>query len=143
RRVETGDAEWDAILRRRKKRILRNNLRRVALGWLPQHQRRDAAVVDEYTRVWRTGYGAYDPAHPPGRYSPWHWGEERLLASDFGGARFRQLMLVRVIERLKPRRVLEVGCGLGIHLILLACRFPEIQFAGVELTGEGHNAART
>src|SRR5690554_6877143 len=70
RRVETGDAEWDAMLRRRKKRILRNNLRRVALGWLPQHQRRDAAVVDEYTRVWRTGYGAYDPAHPPGRYSP-------------------------------------------------------------------------
>lgn len=36
-----------------------------------------------------------------------------------------------------------MGCGLGIHLILLACRFPEIQFAGVELTGEGHNAART
>src|SRR5690606_1356218 len=56
--------------------------------------------------------------------------------------RFRQLMLIRLVEHLKPRRVLEVGCGLGIHLILLACRFPEVEFTGVELTAAGHRAAR-
>jgi ubiquinone/menaquinone biosynthesis C-methylase UbiE len=37
---------------------------------------------------------------------------------------------------------LEVGCGNGINLILLAGRFPEIRFAGVELTEAGHRAAR-
>jgi SAM-dependent methyltransferase len=143
RRVEGDDAEWNAIVRRRKKRILRDTLRRAALGWLPQHQRRFASVVDEYAQLWpRIGYGSYDPTMPAHRYRPWHWGDERLLASDFGGTRFRQLMLVRLIERLKPRRVLEVGCGLGIHLTLLAGRFPDIAFAGVELTDAGHRAAQ-
>ncbi|MPZ44801.1 MAG: methyltransferase domain-containing protein [Betaproteobacteria bacterium] len=142
RRIEGDDAEWDAIVRKRKKNILRRNFRRMTLGWLPRHQRRPASIIDEYTQVWRVGYGSYDPANPPARYRPWHWGEERLLANDFGAARFRQLVLVRLIERLQPRSVLEVGCGLGIHLILLACRFPQIAFTGVELTGEGHGAAR-
>jgi SAM-dependent methyltransferase len=143
RHVVGDDAEWDAIVRKRKKSILRRNVRRMTLGWLPQHQRRPASIIDEYTQVWRVGYGSYDPANPPARYRPWHWGEQRLLANDFGAARFRQLMLVRLIERLKPRSVLEVGCGLGIHLILLACRFPDIAVTGVELTDEGHSAART
>jgi SAM-dependent methyltransferase len=142
RRIEGKDPEWEAIVRKRKKKILRRNLRRVTLGWLPQHQRRSASIIDEYSQVWRLGYGSYDPANPPARYSLWHWGDERMLASRFGGARFRQLLLVRLIERVKPHSVLEVGCGLGIHLILLACRFPEIAFTGVELTDEGYYAAR-
>jgi SAM-dependent methyltransferase len=142
RRIQGDDPEWDALVRRRKKNILRRNLRRMTLGWLPQHQRHSAAIIEEYNLLWRGGYGSYDPANPPARYSAWHWGEERLLANDFGGARFRQLMLVRLIEKLRPGSVLEVGCGLGIHLILLACRFPDIEFTGVELTPEGHEAAR-
>jgi SAM-dependent methyltransferase len=143
RRVEGDDAEWNAIVRKRKKNILRLNLRRMALGWLPQHQRRSAGVIDEYSELWpRIGFDSYDPGRAPARYRPWHWGDERLLASDFGGARFRQLMLVRLIEQLRPASVLEVGCGLGIHLVLLACRFPDIAFAGIELTAAGHDAAR-
>jgi SAM-dependent methyltransferase len=38
--------------------------------------------------------------------------------------------------------VLEVGCGNGINLLLLAGSFPEIEFAGIELTDTGHRAAR-
>jgi SAM-dependent methyltransferase len=142
RRVEPGDHEWNVIVRRRKKNILRQYMRRLALGWLPRHQRRAASVIDEYTLLWRNGFAAYDIGKRQARYRPWHWGDERLLASDFGGARFRQLMLVRLIDKLRPTSVLEVGCGLGIHLILLACRFPEIAFTGIELTAEGHAAAR-
>ncbi len=142
RRVDRDDPEWETIVRKRKKRILRESIRRMTLGWLPQNQRRPAAVMEEYTQLWGVGYGGYDPSVPARRYRPWHWGDERLLASDFGGVRVRHLMLVRLIERLQPRSVLEVGCGLGIHLILLACRFPHIAFAGVELTAAGHGAAR-
>ena len=65
-----------------------------------------------------------------------------MFASDVGGTRFRQLLLIRIIERVRPRSVLEVGCGNGINLILLAGRFPAIRFAGVELTEAGHRAAR-
>ncbi|MGH8665423.1 MAG: class I SAM-dependent methyltransferase [Burkholderiales bacterium] len=142
RRVVGDDPEWDTMVRKRKKRIVRESIRRMTLGWLPQNQRRPAAVIEEYTQLWGVGYGGYDPSAPARRYRPWHWGDERLFASDFGGVRVRQLMLVRLIERLQPRSVLEVGCGLGIHLILLACRFPHISFAGVELTDAGHSAAR-
>ena len=38
--------------------------------------------------------------------------------------------------------MLEVGCGNGINLILLAGRLPEISFTGIELTAAGHQAAR-
>ena len=144
RRFRGDDPEWAHIVRRRKKDIVRRNLRRVAVGWLPRFQRRSASVIDEYTPLWSTGYGRYDARDPAGRYNnPWHWDGERMLANNFGGARFRQLMLIRLIERLQPQSVLEVGCGLGIHLILLACRFPHIAFTGVELTDAGHRAART
>ena len=40
-------------------------------------------------------------------------------------------------------RVLEIGCGNGINLMLLACRFPDIAFTGVELTAEGQAAAQS
>jgi ubiquinone/menaquinone biosynthesis C-methylase UbiE len=64
-----------------------------------------------------------------------------MFASDVGATRVRQLLLIRVIQKLRPRSVLEVGCGNGINLLLLACRFPDIEFAGVELTQAGHQAA--
>jgi ubiquinone/menaquinone biosynthesis C-methylase UbiE len=54
----------------------------------------------------------------------------------------RQLLLVRALERLRPRRVLEVGCGNGVNLMLLAGRFPDVTFVGADLTREGPRAAR-
>jgi SAM-dependent methyltransferase len=33
--------------------------------------------------------------------------------------------------------VLEVGCGNGLNLLVLSCRFPDVGFAGVELTDGG------
>jgi SAM-dependent methyltransferase len=142
RRVPADDAQWRRLLRKRKKDILRRNARRIALGWLPRFQRRADSVVDEYTPLWADGYGRYDAVNPQPRFQLWHWGDQRMLANNFGAARFRQLMLIRLIEHLRPASVLEVGCGLGIHLILLACRFPEIAFTGVELTAAGHRAAK-
>ena len=64
-------------------------------------------------------------------------------ASLRGGARVRLYLLSKVIERLRPRKVLEVGSGNGLNLLLLASRFPEVSFAGVELTPQGLAAARS
>jgi SAM-dependent methyltransferase len=100
-------------------------------------------VVSEYSDAWRAiDYGIYGLGAPQRNYTPWEWHGRRMFASDVGATRFRQLFLIRFIERLQPRRVLEVGCGNGINLILLAGRFPEIAFTGVELTEAGHCAAR-
>jgi SAM-dependent methyltransferase len=143
RSFDTADEPWRAELRRRESKIRRKYLKRRVLGWLPSTQRNERTVVNEYSKAWQPSeYEKYNLEQLLARVSPWEWGEQKLFASDVGATRFRQLILVRVIEQLKPRHVLEVGCGNGINLILLACRFPDIQFTGLELTQQGHQAAR-
>ena len=45
------------------------------------------------------------------------------------------------MEELRPKRILEVGCGNGINLLLLSGRFPDVEMAGLELTQAGYNSA--
>ena len=52
------------------------------------------------------------------------------------------MRVARVIETLKPRSVLDVGCGNGERLLILATMFPEVDFIGLDLTKEGIEAAQ-
>jgi ubiquinone/menaquinone biosynthesis C-methylase UbiE len=141
--VEEHDPAWRAPVRKQKKKIARAYLRRRLLGWLPTHQRHESSIVDEYSQVWNSiDYSAYTLTSPAPSFKPWEWGGRRMFASTFGATRVRQLLMIRLIEELEPARVLEVGSGNGINLMLLACRFPEIEFTGVDLTVEGPRAAR-
>lgn len=133
---------WRRAVGRRRRKILK----RLA-GALPLRRTepgRPAAEVEaEYARAWgESDHARYDITAAPPSDTPWLWGDQRLLASDIGATRWRQLLLIRAIERLKPRHVLEVGCGNGINLLLLAGHFPDIAFTGMELTTAGHQAAR-
>ena len=140
--VGEDDSSWRDEIRRRKRKILRKYVRQLILGWLPAHQRSERAIIEEYTKAWQESeYAKYSLAVPPSRISPWEWKGKHMFASDIGATRFRQILLSSVIERVKPRRVLEVGCGNGMNLMLLACRYPDIEFVGVELTEQGHKAA--
>ena len=66
------------------------------------------------------------------------WRNQGLVFGKKGAiARIHLTLIARVIEVLRPRTVLEVGCGDGINLFSLASRFPEIKFAGGELTESG------
>ncbi len=137
----TGEDEdtWQREVARRRRKLLRRAVSRLFVG----EGRNKNTVVTEYDPAWRaTDYGIYDPARRPTKGTPWIWHGRKVFASDVGGTRFRQLILCRVIERLAPKSVLEVGCGNGINLLLLSGRFPEIAFAGVELTSGGHEAAK-
>lgn len=137
-----GDRAWDAEIARRTAKYRRRYWQRRLLGWLPRWQRRGDTVKAEYSKAWSSiDYAQYDPARTPPRPSPWEWRGQRYSASDLGGTRVRQLLLVRLLERLRPRRVLEVGCGNGVNLMLLAGRFPEVSFTGADLTREGPHAA--
>jgi methylase of polypeptide subunit release factors len=52
------------------------------------------------------------------------------------------IFLMRLIEKLQPTHVLEVGSGMGLNLCILAARFPNIRFTGIELTTAGDEVAR-
>jgi SAM-dependent methyltransferase len=141
RHCDGDDAQWDAEMKRRHRKLAKQSLRRL-IGWRGQGARDENTVVAEYQRAWdRIDYGIYDVARRPTEGTPWLWRGSRMFASETGGARIRQLLLARVIEQLAPRRVLEVGCGNGINLIMLSGLFPDIAFTGIELTQAGHEAA--
>jgi SAM-dependent methyltransferase len=73
---------------------------------------------------------------------PMVWGEERFFAHPRGAKRVHLLYLIRLIETIKPRTVLEVGSGTGANLFILAALFPDISFSGIELTSAGYNTAK-
>lgn len=129
---------WHDGVRRQRKRIAKN-LRRKYFGGQPKVLARTTQVIkDSYAAKWsEIGYANYDVAKKQGNYAPWLWGDRRFMASTYGSARFRHLLLASLIETLQPKSVLEVGCGNGINLLLLANRFPDVRFTGVELTEAG------
>lgn len=140
--VLTEDADssraWREGVRRRRMRILKV-LGRKFLGLKEKVPERTTEYIkDSYGTKWaKIGYGNYDPGREQSNYAPWLWDGRRIMASTYGSARFRHLLIAAAIEKFKPRSVLEVGCGNGINLLLLANRFPEVAFAGVELTDSG------
>jgi len=142
RKFAADDLEWQAEMRERKRGILRRYLKRILLPWSSRTKRDEREVIREYSRAWKPDeYENYRLGGELPRLSPWVYRGERMYASDIGGTRFRQAMLVRMIEHVKPRSVLEVGCGNGINLLLLAGIFPDVEFAGIELTREGNEVA--
>jgi SAM-dependent methyltransferase len=144
RRLRANVPAWLDEIGRRQRKIYKRYIKRRWLGWLPSTQRTEHTVVVEYSKAWQESeYEKYRLNGQPPRVSPWEWQDQKMFASDVGATRFRQLLIIRLIERLRPRRILEVGCGNGINLILLAGYFPEIEFTGIELTEQGHRAART
>ena len=141
--AKIDDATWRRRFAKRNRKIWRQYLRRGLFGWHGDTRRLKSAVAREYNDEWLSiDPRSYSLDAPPTKQSLWQWGNRLYLASNRGGTRVRQLLLVRTLERLQPKRVLEVGCGNGINLLLLAGRFPETQFTGIDLTREGIAAAQ-
>lgn len=99
-------------------------------------------IKGEYEGTWSRGYAAYDLSVGCRKPEPWLLRGESIMADRSGVPRFRNVILGAAIRTLKPRRVLEVGCGNGINLLLLANQFPDVSFAGLELTEAGNRVAR-
>lgn len=125
--------ETRKAMSRARRQVARFVVRR-ATGW-----RRDQKLIEEtYSEDWSAkSLSPYDPEAPQRRLDPWRFGDSMFLAPLGAGARARLHVLMRVIDLRRPRTVLEVGSGNGINLLILACRFPEISFTGVELTEGG------
>ena len=137
------DAAWMAEVARKTATTGRRLRRRRVLGWLGVGRRDQDVIGEEYGASWtRKGLEPYAMDRRPARGAAWTYAGETMFATAAAGARARLLVLMRAVAWLRPGSVLEVGAGNGVNLFLLACRFPDVRFAGVELTEGGVAVAR-
>lgn len=138
-----GDIAWQSEVARKTAKAGRRLRRRRLLGWLGVARRDQARIGEVYDASWaRKGLAPYAMSPPPSGGAAWTCAGQTLFATAAAGARARLLVLMRAVAWLRPARVLEVGAGNGVNLLVLACRFPEVRFAGVELTAAGVAVAR-
>jgi SAM-dependent methyltransferase len=144
RRLTDVDPLWTAEVARKSAKTRRQLRRRRWLGWLGRGKHRDQTrIKEEYDGAWaRKRLAPYEMEPRPSGGAAWQYGSQVMFATSAAGSRARLLVLMRAIASLRPRTVLEVGCGNGLNLLTLACRFPEMRFAGLELTEGGFAVAR-
>jgi ubiquinone/menaquinone biosynthesis C-methylase UbiE len=138
-----GDVAWQAEVARKTAKTGRRLRRRRLFGWLGAGRRDQDRIGEEYGASWaRKGLVPYAMDRRPASGAAWTYAGENMFATAAAGARARLLLLMRAVAWLRPRTVLEVGAGNGVNLLVLACRFPDVRFAGVELTEGGVAVAR-
>ena len=132
RRTVTGDdPEWSKATAfwEKSRPSLRGLWRRlVPVSW---------RVRQVYENVWQETTLAERFDLSRNQKTPMVWNGSRYFANPRGAKRVHLLYLMHLIERLEPKSVLEVGCGIGGNLFMLAARYPHIQFSGIELTDSG------
>ena len=137
-RYDRDDPEWIAIVENRRARSRRKLVDRPQAEW-------DTWTTEHAQRFYNQEWGVdveFDAwLATAGKVGACEWRREGLMARPTGIKRVHQLVLMRLFERLQPRTVLEVGSGNGINLLVLSARFPEVRFAGIELTEAGVAAA--
>jgi hypothetical protein len=134
-----GERAWKSDYARRRRRALLRMVKRI----LGLKQRDKQAIQSEYHKAWSAGHGKYDVSTGPQKPAAWRWRDRKLALDGLAAARLRAPLLAAVIDRLEPKKVLEVGCGNGINLFSLAGDFPDVEFTGIDLTPAGIDAAKS
>lgn len=140
KRMPVSSGDWKEIYERearKERKIYRKQKWRSILPWRKQ-ARPQTLVSDHYETHWTeipwpktTGFS------PDEKGIVSIWDDEGMLIRRYGRKRAHHLLFARVVRELKPKTALEVGCGNGINLLIMATLFPDIQWAGVELTEAG------
>src|SRR5690348_4022288 len=127
----TRSSDWEHLVRRQAFAIARINLKRLlsSLGF-PKPHRGQLEILAEYDRQWRKKKWEKYRVDSSEAGAPWVWRDRQLLLSNELGAAVRLIYLDTALSSLRPRRVLEVGSGNGINLLLLAAAYPGIEFSG-------------
>ena len=137
--VAQDDPRWSAEaerLTRKAAKMRRRNLVKRLVGLA-----RDQADVkrDYQDKIWPT-YELAKRLPPKGDSTSIVWGERRFFAGEMATKRVHLALLMKTISALNPKRVLEVGSGVGLNLLVLGARFPQVEFIGAELTAAGVEA---
>jgi hypothetical protein len=137
----SGDRDWSRDVWKQRRRILGTLIASHLPGIRRRLVRNAPLVRKEYEPTWAKGYQSYQ-IKQEARAKPWTWGERHYWAHKVVAHRYRPVILSHIIGRVRPKKMLEVGCGNGLNLLLLAGRFPDVRFTGVELTCSGHTTAQ-
>jgi SAM-dependent methyltransferase len=138
------EPEWRQHLRQRQIELNWRLAKRRLLAVLPGTKRTQKVVYDSYNTKWASRYfPSPDQANQKREASYVHFGDGGLLLKVGGIPLMHSLMIAKIIDQLKPRRVIEVGCGYGTNLFGLAAAYPEIHFVGAELTQSGVEKAKS
>ena len=136
------DVAWQQLTKTRGAQIKRAAWKlRLLRAFKAKARRSEDYVAKYYVRWQKTTLAATNPKTEPINV-PVTWRDVRMLMSFWGWRYVYLLRLYRLIELTRPRKVLEVGCGSGFFPTMLACRFPDIEFHGLELTVEGVQSAK-
>ncbi len=141
-RFPLDDPRWSDLVqdiaarqRRRRRKMDRS------LGLFSRFKRTQRFVRSDYERSWN-GLSVVEQLSTTGSGDACVWREQGYLFEGQGLKLIHNWALASSLELLRPSTVLEVGCGNGFHLFLLALRFPAVAFSGLELTEAGIRAAR-
>jgi len=134
-RYAPDDPEWRAIVARLERKEARR-FERLQRNELVARDR--TRVEEQYASIWSRSVDD----QLVGRPTAFEWSRGAYMAQSSARKRVHQLLLVNVLEAIRPRTVLEVGCGNGLNLLQLSAHFPDVSFAGLELTAQGVHAAR-
>ncbi len=139
RTVPAEDSEWTAREKRLDAKLSKG------LPWWRRIFRpaAKASVRDVYEKKWTPDAALARFTRRQDNYGSIVWGDRRYFAYNIWTKRVHLLFLMRLIEKLQPANVLEVGSGMGLNLCMLAGRFPGIKFTGIELTAAGDEVARS
>jgi SAM-dependent methyltransferase len=142
RRLDPDAPETRALLARMRRewrlRRVKAALRRIVHG----PPRPPQKVKDSYEGIWsRFDYAELLPDPARRLYCMRGFGGYQM-ANAWGVPRVHLRVLEALVDALRPRTVLEVGCGRGLNLLALAARFPDMRFTGLELSEAGVRAAR-
>ncbi|HIF09460.1 MAG TPA: class I SAM-dependent methyltransferase [Sneathiellales bacterium] len=131
----------------------KRKFRRSMLGWLPSSailprvlrgRRTQDYVHDSYSETWSEQDWPNTMGTPlPRELSLATWRGEGLHVRRGGLARSHMPAISAVLEQLMPKTVLEVGAGMGLNLLTLSARFPEVAWTGIELTKSGVKRAKS
>jgi ubiquinone/menaquinone biosynthesis C-methylase UbiE len=137
--VQADDPRWTSERNRleakSKKMLRRGRLKQ----WLGRARGQTDVRQDYQHKIWPT-YELAKRLVPKGHATPLVWGDRRFLAGVMATKRVHLALLMQAIKAVKPTRVLEVGSGVGLNILVLAARFPNIEFVGGELTPVGVEA---
>ena len=132
--------EWQDEARATSRRFSRARFWHRLLGWMPALRRTQDTVKKCYSQQWASR-AIEDQLSVKGPAVACEWRDLKMHARAVATKRVHLLFLAKVIERLAPRTVLEVGSGNGLNLFVLAGQFADVRFTGIELTSGGIDAA--
>jgi ubiquinone/menaquinone biosynthesis C-methylase UbiE len=131
------DKRWqDTVNHTSREQLYRLWRRRFIGGLVSRFRRTQRSVESCYSKQWRE-HLIDDQLSVTGKMVPLQWGETGYMARAISTKRVFLAYMAQIIGALGPGSVLEVGAGNGVNLLLLAARFPQVDFTGVELTQGG------